>query len=146
VFIKKILTAAIAALGLVAPAYAQFSLSARLEANYSTTLAPSLATGVLGRLDVPVLPSFGAGILVRPFVQYELDLARSGPLTASAYARVRLPIEATIAPSSNFGLSISPQAGADLSYDLGGGASLSGGLRLVTELPIIPSGVALAGG
>ncbi len=137
---KKLLIAAIAVLGLAAPAYAQFSLGARLDANYSTTLAPNLTAGVLGRLDVPVLPSFGAGVLVRPFIQYGVDLASSGPLSASAYARVRLPITVDIAPSSGFSFSISPQAGVDLSYDLGGGASVSSGLRLLTDLPIVPSG------
>ncbi len=137
---KKMLVAVIAVVGLSMPAFAQFSLGARLEANYSTTLAPNLTAGVLGRLDVPITPAFGVGILVRPFVQYGVDLVSDGPLSVSAYARVRLPVSLDIAPASGFGFSISPQAGVDLAYDLGGGASLSSGLRLFTDLPIAPSG------
>lgn len=141
---KKFLIVVIAVLGLSAPSFAQFSVGARLEANYSTTLAPNLTAGVLGRLDVPITPAFGVGILVRPFVQYGVDLVSDGPLSVSAYARVRLPISLEITPTSGFGFSISPQAGVDLAYDLGGGASLSSGLRLFTNLPIAPSGGSFA--
>lgn len=95
---------------------------------------------MLGRLEVPITPTFGVGILVRPFVQYGMDLVNDGPLSLSAYARVRLPITLDIIPTSGFGFSISPQAGVDLAYELGSGASLSSGLRLVTDLPIAPSG------
>lgn len=141
---KKLLVTVIAVLSLAAPAYAQFSVGARLEANYSTALAPNLTAGVLGRLDVPITPTFGVGILVRPFIQYGVDLVNDGPLSVSAYARVRLPISLDITPTSGFGFSISPQAGVDLAYDLGGGASLSSGLRLFTDLPIAPSGGSFA--
>lgn len=137
---KKLLFTVVAVLALAAPAFAQFSLGARFEANYSTTLAPNLTAGVLGRLEVPITPTFGVGILVRPFVQYGMDLVNDGPLSLSAYARVRLPITLDIIPTSGFGFSISPQAGVDLAYELGSGASLSSGLRLVTDLPIAPSG------
>ncbi|MCX7783395.1 MAG: hypothetical protein N2318_07080 [Meiothermus sp.] len=137
---KKLLVVVIAVLALAAPAFAQFSVGARLEANYSTTLAPNLTAGVLGRLDVPITPTFGVGVLVRPFIQYGVDLVNDGPLSVSAYARVRVPIDVDIMPASAFSLSITPQAGVDLAYDLGGGASLSSGLRLVTDLPIVPSG------
>ncbi|WP_337870318.1 hypothetical protein [Meiothermus sp.] len=71
--------AVIAVLGLSVPALAQFSVGARLEASYSTTLAPNLTAGVLGRLDVPISPAFGVGILVRPFVQYGVDLVSDAP-------------------------------------------------------------------
>lgn len=98
----------VAVLALAAPAFAQFSLGARFEANYSTTLAPNLTAGVLGRLEVPITPTFGVGILVRPFVQYGMDLVNDGPLSLSAYARVRLPITLDIIPTSGFGFSISP--------------------------------------
>ncbi|GIW23882.1 hypothetical protein [Meiothermus sp.] len=137
---KKFLVGVIALLALSAPALAQFSVGTRLEANYSTTLAPNLTAGVLGRLEVPITPTFGVGVLVRPFIQYGADLVNEGPLSVSAYARVRLPISLDIAPTSGFSFSISPQAGVDLAYDLGSGASLSSGLRLVTTLPIAPSG------
>jgi hypothetical protein len=137
---KKFLITVIAVLGLAAPAFAQFSVVARLDASYSTTLAPNLTAGVLGRLNVPITPAFGVGILVRPFVQYGADLVDDGSLNVSAYARVRLPIRLDAAPTSGFGLSISPQTGVDLAYYLGGGASLSSGLRLFTDLPIAPSG------
>lgn len=137
---KKLLVSVFAILTLATPALAQFSLTGRLEANYSTTLAPNLTAGVLGRLEVPITPAFGVGVLVRPFIQYSTDLVNNGPLSVSAYGRVRVPIEVDIAPASAFSLNISPQAGVDLSYNLGSGASLSSGLRLVTNLPIVPSG------
>lgn len=137
---KKFLFAAIAVLGLAAPAFAQFSVTGRFEVNYSTTLAPNLSAGVLGRLNVPITPQFGVGVLIRPFVQYGVDLVSDGPLTVSAYGRVRLPITIDITPSSGFGFSISPQAGVDVAYDLGSGASLSSGLRLFTDIPIAPAG------
>lgn len=138
---KKLLFAGLAVLGLATPAFAQFSLTGRFEANYSTTLAPGLTAGVLGRLDAGILPSFRTGLLVRPFVQYSTDLVSSGALTVNGYARVRLPITVNLTPSSGFGLSVSPQVGVDLTYDAGSGLSLLAGLRALASVSVVPNDV-----
>ena len=140
---KKLLIASIAVLALTAPAFAQssFSLTGRFETTYSTTLAPSLTAGVLGRLDVDLTPSFGVGVLVRPFIQYSADLVSNGALSVSGYARVRVPITIDLVPSAGFGLAISPQAGLDATYDVGSGLSLLAGVRALANVSLVPNDV-----
>lgn len=137
---KKFLLALIAALALSAPAFAQFSLTGQVQTTYTTKLGSGLSAGVLGRLNVPITPSFGLGLLIRPFIQYDADLVSDGPLSVTAFARARLPLFISIAPTSGFSASLDPQAGIDLTYDLGNNLSLLAGAEFDTSIAFTGGG------
>ena len=139
---KKLLFVLVAVLGLSAPSMAQsFSASVQLNATYSVTVAPGLTAGVLGRVNVPITPDFGLGLVIRPFVRYSTDLVNDGPLNVNAFAQLRLPLSIGIVPSSGVTLQIAPSAGVDATYTVNEQLSVLGGASVAATITAVPSDV-----
>lgn len=137
---KKLIFAVVALFVLAAPAFAQFSVSASLEATYKQDFAPNLRWGVDASLDTTLTPAFGLGATVTPYLRYRVVLVDDGALNLAAFARLNVPITVSFVPSPvDFSVSLSPRAGLDLSYKLSESLELLSRLQLAFPITLVPS-------
>lgn len=123
-----------AALILVAPVWAQFSVSTRLDASADFSLAPGLSLSLSGRLDTSLGPSpTTVSATLRPSLRYSITLIDQDPFKLHAYADLNSSLKTGLLNTTG-SADASGDVGLDMGYQLAEGLNLDGTLEADSDL------------